>query len=289
MLELLVFPKEGEKKPWELFLVGLLYASLSFILVHIIFSGDIVLSKYSGLLVAVFAALFSIIFVHYSMRLDEEEDLVDDEKDDIKSIMREWRILSMFLWLFLGFIVAFSFWGIVFSSNSALNVQVETYCVVKNPMNYQPCLDGYNSTKMLQGVNTQPAGGFGAIFMNNFMVLLFIVGFSLLFGAGSIFIIAWNASIIAVVIGLSINNNISNFFLGISRFMIHGIPEIAAYFVAAMAGGIVSFALMGYLHKKVSGDNLRKIVRHALMIFLVAMLILAAAALIEIYITPFLW
>ena len=286
MLELLVFPKDGKKRPWVLFLMGLLYASLSFLLVHFIFSGDVVLSRYSGLLVAVFASLFSIIFVHYAMRLDEEEDLEDDEKDDIKSIMREWRILSMFLWLFLGFIVAFSFWQIAFSSSTTMNAQIETYCVLKNPLNYNSCLEQQASINPLNGIDTTPQGSFSAIFMNNFTVFLFIIFFSLLFGAGSIFILAWNASIISVVIGISTNYNLSNFFLGISRFMIHGIPEIAAYFIAAMSAGITSFALMGYFNNAITKDNLRKIIRHALMFLLVGIFVLALGALIEVYITP---
>jgi uncharacterized membrane protein SpoIIM required for sporulation len=286
MLELLVFPKEGEKKPGVLFLVGFVYASLSYLLVHFVFGRDVVLSRYSGLLVAVFATLFSIIFVHYSMRLDEEEDLKDDEKDDIKSIMREWKILSMFLWLFLGFIVAFSFWQVVFSSSIAMNAQIETYCVLKNPMDYTTCFNQYNSTGIIKGIDTTPTGSFGAIFMNNLLVFIFIIIFSLLFGAGSIFIIAWNASIISVVIGLSVKYSLSNLAGGISKFMIHGIPEIAGYFIAAMAGGMVSFTLMGYLHNSITRDNLRKIIRHAAMFLLVGILVLALGALIEVFITP---
>lgn len=289
MLELLVFPKEGEKKPWVLFLVGFVYASLSYLLVHFVFGRDVVLSRYSGLLVAVFTTLFSIIFVHYAMRLDEQEDLDDDEKDDIKSIMREWKILSMFLWLFLGFIVAFSLWQVVFSSSIAMNSQIETYCVLKNPIGYTNCFNQYNSTGMISGINTTPTGSFGGIFMNNLLVFIFIVLFSLLFGAGSIFIIAWNASIISVVIGLSIKYNLSNLAFGISKFMIHGIPEIAAYFIATMAGGMASFALMGYIHDSITLDNLRKIIRHAAMFLLVGILVLALGVLIELYISPILF
>jgi len=66
----------------------------------------------------------------------------------------------------------------------------------------------------------------------------------------------------------------------------YGIPEVTAYFIAAIVGGIISFALMGFLHKKVSADNMRKIMRHSVMFLLVGLLILAIGAIIEGYIIP---
>jgi uncharacterized membrane protein SpoIIM required for sporulation len=57
--------------------------------------------------------------------------------------------------------------------------------------------------------------------------------FSLIFGAGAIFVLAWNASVIAAAVGI-FSKNIGNLPLGIARYMIHGIPEITAYFVAAV-------------------------------------------------------
>jgi uncharacterized membrane protein SpoIIM required for sporulation len=289
MLELLIFPKEGQKKPWRLFLVGLLYASLAYLLVHFIFASDVVLSRYSGLLVPVFTALFSIIFVHYSMRLDEEENLADKDEDDIKSIMQDWKILSMFLYLFLGFIVAFSFWQIIFSAGTTMNAQIETYCVIKNPIHYENCLNQYNAKGMIEGIDVTPQGSFSGIFMNNIIVLLIIFIFSLLFGAGSIFIIAWNASIIAIAIGLSIKYNLLNLLLGILKFMVHGLPEIAAYFIVAMAGGMASFALIGFIRKTVSKDNLFKIMRRIAILICLGIIVLAIGAGIEIFITPMLF
>ena len=54
MLESLINPKRAEKGPWKMFFIGILYASLSLLLVKLFFGGDPVLSKFSGLMVVTF-------------------------------------------------------------------------------------------------------------------------------------------------------------------------------------------------------------------------------------------
>ena len=79
---------------------------------------------------------------------------------------------------------------------------------------------------------------FVSILENNLLVMIFTLIFSLLFGAGAIFILAWNASVISASIGIFTKYSRVDIPLGLARYMIHGFPEIAAYFVAALAGGI---------------------------------------------------
>ena len=68
--------------------------------------------------------------------------------------------------------------------------------------------------------------------------MIFTLIFSLVFGAGAIFILAWNASVIAAAISIFSHYQVKDIPFGILRYMIHGFPEIAAYFVTALAGGI---------------------------------------------------
>ena len=65
--------------------------------------------------------------------------------------------------------------------------------------------------------------------------------------------------------------------------MIHGIPEIASYFIAALAGGIFGIGILrnGFKSKK----SLRVIENSMIMVF-IALVVLIVAALIEVYITP---
>jgi len=71
--------------------------------------------------------------------------------------------------------------------------------------------------------------------------------------------------------------------LGIARYMIHGIPEIAAYFIAALAGGIISVAI---IRKDLRGERTWKILQDSLILIIIALIILVIGALIEVYITP---
>ena len=107
MLEMLLSPRKAEREPWTMFFVGLIYASLSVLLVNWIFSSDAVLAKYSGILVVTFTVMFSLPFMYYLIKNEEEKDM---HYEGIFRVLREHsKAIISLLWLFLGFIVAFSF------------------------------------------------------------------------------------------------------------------------------------------------------------------------------------
>jgi uncharacterized membrane protein SpoIIM required for sporulation len=113
-------------------------------------------------------------------------------------------------------------------------------------------------------------------------VLIFTLIFSLIFGAGAIFILAWNASVIAAAVGIFVKSDIAHLPIGISRYMIHGLPEIAAYFIGALAGGIISVAII----RQAKNEKFWKIMQDSLNLIIAAIIILFLAALIEVFVTP---
>ena len=117
-------------------------------------------------------------------------------------------------------------------------------------------------------------------------VLIFTLVFSLIFGAGAIFILAWNASVISAAVGIFSKQSLLQLPLGIARYMIHGIPEIAAYFIGAMAGGIVSIAVIKHDMKT---EKFWVILQDSLNLIILAVIVLFIAALIEVFITPVLF
>ena len=78
MLESIVNPRRIEKGPWKMFFVGIVYASLSLLLVKWFFAKDVVLSQYSGMIVVLFCVMFSLPFIFYIMRQEEQEDEEDE-------------------------------------------------------------------------------------------------------------------------------------------------------------------------------------------------------------------
>jgi uncharacterized membrane protein SpoIIM required for sporulation len=130
-------------------------------------------------------------------------------------------------------------------------------------------------------------------------VLIFCILFAFLYGAGAIFILTWNASVIAAAIGNFIRTNlvtvaeraglakVASYFqitsLGLLRYLLHGIPEITAYFIAGLAGSIISVAV---IREKFGTKQFEKIILDSSDLILISILILIVSALVEVYITP---
>jgi uncharacterized membrane protein SpoIIM required for sporulation len=281
MIEMLMKPKRAERKPWELFFIGLFYASVSFLLVAFVFGNDSVLREGSGLLIVTFTVICCLPFMYYIIKLEEGKDIEID--DSGKLIKEHSKAINALMWLFLGLIIAFSFWYIVLpdSSGEIFNFQIKTFCAINSPSNYDYCTSHYGVP-----TGTGNAGGSGAlmaIFANNIYVLIFTILFSLAFGAGAIFILVWNATVIAAAMGIFAEKSLINLPMALARYMIHGVPEIAAYFVGALAGGIISVAI---IRKDLRGEGTWKILQDSLILVILAIVILAVAALVEVYLTP---
>jgi len=285
MLESMINPKRAEKGPWKMFFIGMLYGSLSLILVHYLFRGDSVLSKFSGLIVVLFCVMFSLPFMYFIIKNEEQED------EEVRGFWWVWKTHSdaiyAFLWLFLGFVIAFSFWNVIIQNSQLLNAQIETYCSINSPGNVADCVAKYSFTsKTVSSSISDPSVRFLSIIGNNFGVLILTLVFSLIFGAGAIFVLAWNASVISAAVGIFTKYSIKDIPFGLLRYMIHGFPEIAAYFITALAGGMFG---VGVMRHGLGDKKFVKVLVHVGLLLLVAIVILIIAALIEVYFTPLLF
>ncbi len=281
MIEMLMIPKSADRKPWELFFIGLLYASVSLLLVSFIFSKDSVLSGYGGILVVTFTVMFSLPFMYYLIKEEEEKDVVIT--DSGKLLRAHSTALKGLMWLFLGFVIALAFWYLVLPGYNHVNfnAQIQVFCAINNPANYDYCLEQQGMSP-LTGNIAKPKLIMN-IFSNNIYVLIFTLLFSLAFGAGAIFILIWNASVIAAAIGMFARSSLVRLPLGVARYMIHGIPEIGAYFIGALAGGIISVAI---IRRDLQGEKMWRILQDSLTLIIAAVVILFLAALVEVYLTP---
>jgi uncharacterized membrane protein SpoIIM required for sporulation len=283
MFELLINPKRAEREPWQMFIIGFFYAFLSLVIAKFAFGSDPVLSKYIGMFVLVFCVMVSLPFMYYTIRLEERKDVEYGEEGRL--LKEHGRAIYSFLWLFMGFVVAFSIGYALFPHGETMfKAQIETFCQINRPSSFDDCVKQYGietSAKVTGAITSKEK--FVAIFSNNVYVLIFTIIFSLVFGAGAIFILAWNATVIAAAIGIFMKSEITRLPLGLLRYMIHGLPEIAAYFIAALAGGIISIAV---IRRDTDSERFLTISEDALMLIIIAMIILAISAFIEVFITP---
>jgi uncharacterized membrane protein SpoIIM required for sporulation len=272
-LRVLVDPKEAEGHPAEMFFVGFAYSILSVILSLIIFKQAIDIVMVTITVVASLPIVYSVI------KLEAKEDVYSNS--EYKLLKHHKKALKAFLFLFLGFVAGFLLWFVVLSpakSQELFNMQLNTITQVNSPTG------NFNSD----------SGIVGKIFFNNIKILLFSTLFSLIFGAGAIFILTWNASVMAAAVGSFIKNEIALlatgskiayfgiFGAGLLKYMTHGLPEIVFYFTGGLAGGILFNALVR-----------KKCNKHVVLdvgILLGASIVgLLGAALIEVFITPLLF
>jgi uncharacterized membrane protein SpoIIM required for sporulation len=186
---------------------------------------------------------------------------------------------------FLGTIIALSFIYVFFpNARPAFSMQEDWY------RSQGRTITG-NVNDGLYTASATGAEDFATFFVNNTQVLLMMFILSTIFGAGAIFILVWNASVIAVYVGFVINSFIRNGIspeiayalgvpAGLGSIALHGVPEIAAYFVAALAGGMLS---VGIIREKFKG-HFEKIFVDSLLFLGLAEGLIILAALIEAYV-----
>jgi len=285
MLESLINPKKAERKPWEMFFVGFAYTAFSVILANWLFSANAVLRDHISIVIVFFVVMFSTPFMFYTIRLEEKKDItIKGERNILKEHK---KALLAFMFLFLGFIIAFSLFFVLLPDQAGQNfkVQIETYCQINSYSADQ--FDSCVKTSITGNAGIQSNAKYVAkelkiIFFNNLNVMFLSILFSFFFGAGAIFILTWNASVIGAAMGIFAQSP-GGIPLSLLRFMLHGIPEIFAYFVGGLAGGIIGVAVIRHHFEE---REFKKVLRDALTLIFIAVGFLVIGTLIEIFVTP---
>ncbi|MBI4141235.1 stage II sporulation protein M, partial [Candidatus Woesearchaeota archaeon] len=260
------------------FFLGVFYSSIALFLSLWIFE------EYAGLVMVFLTVMACLPLMYHLLAYEEEKDV---EFFDERVLLREHsRAIVAYLLLFLGMTVGFSFWYVSLPSALATNVfQIQT--------------------DMISNLNQQVTGNFlqinlvSKIFLNNVKVLIFCILFSFIYGSGALFILSWNASVIGAAAGNFIRTHLADFAgsiglvkvgsyfyvvgLSLLRYTLHGVPEILAYLVAGIAGGILSVAV---IHHEFGTRNFERILLDVSDLVLISVFILFFAALVEVFITP---
>ncbi len=309
VLEDLLSPEKAESRPGIMVLFGFLYTSIAMLLSLWIFR------EYSSLFTVFLATIAAVPIIFKLIKMEEQKDLTDMSE---KVLLKEhYRALSSFMYLFYGAVLAFVLWYTVLPSGTVavlFEAQSSTISTINgrttflgDPGNLQT--SGTAVTGNALAVSTQVTGVTGdvitpfealkRIFFNNVKVLIFCILFSFLYGAGAIFILLWNASVIGTAIGNFIRTQIATLALqlggatiggylsvvsiGLLKYVIHGVPEILAYFVAALAGGIISIAIIKH---EFNTQKFEHIILDSADLLMLSMVILFIAAILEVYVTP---
>lgn len=288
VLESIIDPLKAEKSPWEMFFIGILYSSVAILFSLWIFR------QYSSLIMVFLTVVVSVPLMYSTMSFEERKDL--DGKSEKVLLKEHWKAIEFLMYLFLGFLVSFSLWYIVLPSDlvqTMFSSQIETITSINSR------ITGMEITDM---TSLFASSIFKNIILNNIKVLIFAILFAFFYGAGAIFILTWNASVISAAVGTFIRNSLAEyanvigwksgfiylqlFSLGLFRYMTHGLFEIAAYFIGGLAGGIISFGIINHDFRT---KRFKYVMFDALSLLIIAIAILFIAALIEVFITPVLF
>ncbi|MFQ6010103.1 MAG: stage II sporulation protein M [Candidatus Aenigmatarchaeota archaeon] len=118
------------------------------------------------------------------------------------------------------------------------------------------------------------------IIMNNLKVMAFAFFLSFIIGTGAIFILSWNASVLGVYLASFIRKGLyTSFLLQTSGIIPHAIIEIGAYFLAGIAGGILS---AGVIREKLKSKEFRLVLRDSFLLMAIAVLAVVLGAYIEV-------
>jgi uncharacterized membrane protein SpoIIM required for sporulation len=279
VLENLLTPFQTEEHPYKALFLGFVYATVALFLSYYVFR------QYASMTMVFITTMAALPLIYQMVVLEEEKDLEGMEESWL--LKEHSKALRAFIWLFVGMSVAFMAWYAILPadwSSTLFSAQRETI----NALN--------GKATGFVGIDISM---FMKIFLNNVRVVVFCVLFSFLFGAGALFILAWNASIIGTAMGNIVRSNLSqvadavgfsslgHYFQIVSyallRYAIHGIPEIAAYFIAGLAGGIISIAVIRH---DMGTRKFEHVVLDSADLLLIALLITFIAGVLEVWVTP---
>jgi uncharacterized membrane protein SpoIIM required for sporulation len=272
VLESILSAAAALRKPWLALIAGFGFASTGIVLSNWVFQEQ-------ASLVLVFLTAFAFMPLFIQILLDEEM-LGLTLPTEAMALKQHGKAVLSFVMCFIG--MSFAFAVFYMAMPAVFDVQAHTIATLSNSVTAHAVTPGLYSV----------------ILINNLKVLLFTILFAFIYGAGAIFILSWNASVIGTALGSFVQRGVaaaggtgmlvayaSAGGMSVVRYFTHGIPEITGYFVGGLAGGILSVALIRHHFDKQTMD---RIMLDASDLIIAAIVILVVAAAIETFVTPML-
>jgi len=220
VLDRLIESKEALKDPFKTFILGIFISVISLFITYTMFSQTL------GLYTIIIITLAALPFMNRLLRYEEKQD--ESIMETSTFFQRYGDIILAYIAFFCGMTLAMSLSFVILPENVSERIfheQITEINIIRGKFEF--------------------GNKFTAIFMNNFSVMMLSFLFSFLFGCGAIFILSWNASVLASAIGLIAKNlgGVKGLPSAVVMFLPHGTFEITAYLIGAIAGGLASAAI----------------------------------------------
>ena len=246
------------KKTYLAMIMAGFFVLVGFIAAFFIFSSAISLAM---------IAFSSLLLLPFIIKILEKEKPVEEKKHDTKLydwfnpsnisriLRRHDQLIKFYLFVFFGMALEYA---LLFA---VLQPDISTNAFSNQLSLFGPTGNFFNTDV------------FSNIIENNLQILIISFALSIFYGAGSIFILNYNASIVGVMYGSTFRTLIWGtplFYSNILFYIPHTVLEITAYLLAAVAGGL----LVRGLYKETIKD--------AVVIFTLSVLLILVAGYVEI-------
>ena len=248
----MVSPEAAESNPLTIMILSFVFVTISVFAVMYLSANNL---SSAGMLLVALVALPSLPMM---LRFFDYEAVGIETKPVFGShtLARHMPLIIVMLAYFVGLVIAFVFWYFALPPDTSAKLFAMQINEIK-AINSQ--FSGYaiNMPALAAGTMDQAMGIFETIFMHNLEVLILAIVFSVLYGAGAVLILAWNASVIAIFISLAAKqfvlhspgeSIITGLGIGALGLVPHGTFELLSYSAGALAGGILSSALIKKLY-----------------------------------------
>lgn len=264
MFDILFNSKKAVRRPVEMMFIAIFYSSISILVASWIFA------EYTSLISVFFTVISCLYVTQGAIKIEASKE---NQYGEGRLLREHMKPLKMFIFLFIGIVISFSFWTYALPAEKTIemfNVQASV-------------LEGIRGS--ITGDAISDSQVFGIIMLNNIKVLFVSLVVSLIYGAGAIFVLTWNASIMGYVIGsIASDYGAISFPAAFAKYFLHGIPEMLSYFIAILAGGIIYVALFRGDFKK--SETSKKIILDIFVLIGIAIVFMVLAAFLEVFVSP---
>jgi uncharacterized membrane protein SpoIIM required for sporulation len=247
-----------------IFFIGIFYVLVSYLVSAYLFEGAVSVAMLFCVSLLLTPSIFIILGV--------EEKI--ERKEGIRHFFHDHKdIFKIYLMLFLGIFCAF----LILSQLSTTQIfDYQAGILEKRGDLSQKVINDFKN-----GATERQFTDFSNIVSYNLEVLIICFILSLFYGAGALFLIVLNASVFAAFIS-SVVKMSGNAFQIISIFSVHMIPEMAGFLVAAIAGGVLSRAMMT---ENKASKEFKNVARDAFVLLFISAALIVIAAVLETYVT----
>ncbi|MBW2972384.1 hypothetical protein KY359_05085 [Candidatus Woesearchaeota archaeon] len=274
VLEDLFNPSWVRRRPYLAFVFGFLFTFVAFFISLIFFK--------SSMSVAMIFLTTLLLIPSMVMLLKMEEQV--EGKYGLRHFFRNHKdIFEVYLFSFLGVFVAFVVLGLGMYSDPASYDKLFDFQI--RFLQFQQGLSGETVRGFVSEAAPLGISQATSLFAHDLLVVAICFVLSFFYGASAIFLIILNGSVFAnfiIFVIKALSENAAQGAQAFFIFLIHLLPEVSGFLLAAIAGGVVSKAV---LHEKKGSAAFKNVFKDATVLMLIAMGLILISSLLETFVT----